>query len=52
MSQTDLLPGPNIDHVATLGRARGTQYPVPLHAVPRIEHAVGKCKCLMHESRL
>jgi pyridoxine 5-phosphate synthase len=36
---TDLLLGVNVDHIATLRQARGTNYPDPIHAATVAEHA-------------
>lgn len=36
---TDLLLGVNVDHIATLRQARGTNYPDPVHAASVAEHA-------------
>lgn len=36
---TSILLGVNIDHVATLRNARGTQYPDPVHAAGMVERA-------------
>ncbi|WP_095498064.1 pyridoxine 5'-phosphate synthase [Paraferrimonas haliotis] len=36
---TELLLGVNIDHIATLRQARGTDYPDPVHAAAVAEHA-------------
>jgi pyridoxine 5-phosphate synthase len=35
----DILLGVNIDHIATLRQARGTNYPDPVHAAAVAEHA-------------
>lgn len=37
MSQGELLLGVNLDHIATVRRARGTDYPSPARAVPLAE---------------
>lgn len=39
MSQSNILLGVNIDHVATLRQARGTRYPDPVQAALQIEQA-------------
>ena len=36
---TDLLLGVNVDHIATLRQARGTNYPDPVYAASVAEHA-------------
>jgi pyridoxine 5-phosphate synthase len=36
---TDILLGVNVDHIATLRQARGTNYPDPVHAAAVAEHA-------------
>lgn len=36
---SDILLGINIDHIATLRQARGTNYPDPVHAAAVAEHA-------------
>ena len=35
----DILLGVNVDHIATLRQARGTQFPDPVHAATVAEHA-------------
>ncbi|MEC8139422.1 MAG: pyridoxine 5'-phosphate synthase, partial [Pseudomonadota bacterium] len=35
----DILLGVNVDHIATLRQARGTQFPDPAHAATVAEHA-------------
>jgi len=35
----DILLGVNVDHIATLRQARGTNYPDPAHAASVAEHA-------------
>ena len=35
----DILLGVNVDHIATLRQARGTNYPDPAHAAAMAEHA-------------
>ncbi len=39
MNGSDILLGVNIDHVATLRQARGTNYPEPVHAALMVEQA-------------
>ena len=41
MTEGNILLGVNIDHVATLREARGTNYPEPVHAALMVEHNVG-----------
>jgi pyridoxine 5-phosphate synthase len=36
---TEILLGVNVDHIATLRQARGTNYPDPVHAASVAEHA-------------
>ena len=36
---SDIYLGVNIDHIATLRNARGTQYPDPVHAADIAERA-------------
>jgi pyridoxine 5-phosphate synthase len=36
---SDILLGVNVDHIATLRQARGTNYPDPVHAAAVAEHA-------------
>ncbi len=36
---SDILLGVNVDHIATLRQARGTNYPDPVHAAAAAEHA-------------
>jgi pyridoxine 5-phosphate synthase len=36
---TEILLGVNVDHIATLRQARGTNYPDPVHAATVAEHA-------------
>lgn len=38
----ELLLGVNIDHVATVRNARGTQYPDPVHAAFLAEQEIGR----------
>ena len=53
LNMNDILLGVNVDHIATLRQARGTNYPDPVYAASVAEHAGGESLGgYMHGERL